>query len=97
MEVVAAPDRRLFEVMTRPADGEAETLVGGPFVYRRTTIGWLQALFRELGRVWLVALGLVAAARLLAIPASVDAAAAARRAEPDGGRADGDAPGAGRR
>lgn len=70
LEVIAAPDRRLFEVATRLAGGSPETLVGGPFVYRRSSVGWLQALARELGRVWLVALGLVAAARLLAIPSA---------------------------
>ena len=66
LDIVAAPDRRLFEVMVRPTEGGAETLVGGPFVYRRTAIGWVQALLRELGRVWLVA-----ASRLLAVPAAV--------------------------
>lgn len=68
VEVVAAADRRHFEVLVRPADGEAETLVGGPFVYRRSIADWSQAILRELGRVWLVALGLVAASRLLAVP-----------------------------
>jgi hypothetical protein len=71
LEVSAAPDRRLFEVIARPVEGAPDTLVGGPFVYRRSAVGWLQALLRELGRVWLVALGLVAAARALAIPSQV--------------------------
>jgi hypothetical protein len=71
LDIVAAPDRRTFAVMVRPPDGPAETLVGGPFVYRGTVLGWLLAIVRELGRVWLVAIGLVAGARLLAIPFAV--------------------------
>ena len=71
IEVVVAPDRRLFEIVARPVDGEPDTLVGGPFVYRRSAVGWTQAILRELGRAWLVALGLVAASRLLAVPSAL--------------------------
>jgi hypothetical protein len=68
LDVVAAPDRRHFEVSVRQQDGTTETLVGGPYVYRRSVAGWVQAIWRELGRAWLVALALVAAARFLSIP-----------------------------
>ncbi|MGE3909793.1 MAG: hypothetical protein AB7K36_10590, partial [Chloroflexota bacterium] len=68
LHVEVAPDRRLFAIVAQPQGGAADTLVGGPFVYRRSVVGWLQSILRELGRVWLVALALVAAARLLAIP-----------------------------
>jgi hypothetical protein len=68
LDVISAPDRRLIEVDVRPNDGRAEPLVGGPFVYRRSAIGWTQAILREGGRVWLVALALVGLARLLALP-----------------------------
>lgn len=68
LDIVAAPDRRTFAVMVRSPGGPTEPLVGGPFVYRGTVLGWLLAIVRELGRVWLVAIGLVAGARLLALP-----------------------------
>lgn len=71
VKVVAAPDRRLFVMQVQPDGGTAETLVGGPFVYRGSVVGWLRAIFRDLGRAWLVALALVGAARLLAIPVSL--------------------------
>ncbi|MCC7370423.1 MAG: hypothetical protein IT306_18510 [Chloroflexi bacterium] len=74
VEVVAAPDRRYFAVQVRPPDRPADILVGGPFVFRRSVVGWTQTLLREIGRVWLVALTLVAASRLLALPTRVTAA-----------------------
>lgn len=67
VEVIASPDRRLLEIAVRAGDGPPETLVGGPFVYRRGEIGWTQALLREVGRAWLVALALLAAARAVAV------------------------------
>ena len=42
-----------------------------------SVLGWLQAILRELGRVWLVALALVAAARLARDPVRAEPAAAA--------------------
>lgn len=68
LDVLVAPDRRHLEVLVRAADGSVETLVGGPFVFRRSVVGWVQAILREVGRSWLVALMLVGAARLLALP-----------------------------
>jgi hypothetical protein len=67
IDIVVAPDRRRFEIISREADGTSETLVGGPFTYRRSVFGWSQALVREVGRSWLVALALVAIARLVAL------------------------------
>jgi len=75
LEILAAPDRRHFEVIVRQPGAPAETLVGGPFVFRRSVIGWAQAILRELGRTWLVALALVAAARFLAVPIALPLAA----------------------
>lgn len=66
LDVLVAPDRRQFEIVAREPDGAAERLVGGPFTYRRTSIGWIQALLREIGRAWLVGLALVASVRLVA-------------------------------
>ena len=62
LDIRLAPDRRLFEIVAREPDGITETLVGGPFTYRRTVVAWLQALLREVGRAWLVGLALVATA-----------------------------------
>ena len=70
--VTVAPDRRVFEIVAKPIEGDPETLVGGPFVYRRTVVGWTQALLREIGRAWLVALGLVALSRVLAVSARLE-------------------------
>jgi hypothetical protein len=73
LDVRVGPDRRLFEIVACQPDGRIEPLVGGPFTYRRTVVGWLQALVREVGRAWLVALALVAASRLIAfrLPATL--------------------------
>ena len=88
LDIRLAPDRRLFEIVAREPDGITETLVGGPFTYRRTVVAWLQALLREVGRAWLVGLALVAAARLVAfrLPSTVVGARARTRRHPGADR-----------
>ncbi|MCC6175471.1 MAG: hypothetical protein IT305_09240 [Chloroflexi bacterium] len=71
--VAIAPDRRSFEIRERADDGAETRLVGGPLAYQGSALGWLQAVLRDLGRCWLVALGLLglASALTVAIPATM--------------------------
>ena len=70
--VRAAPDRRTLELVELIGDEDERVLVGGLFVYRRSTAAWAQTLIRELARPWLFALAFLGAAQLLAVrlPAS---------------------------
>ena len=73
LDIVVAPDRRLFEIVAREPGFDRDAGRRSVHATAAPVIGWIQALLREIGRAWLVGLALVAGARAVAfrLPSTV--------------------------
>ncbi len=64
--VVVAPDLRSMSIDRRLGQGTAETVAGGQFVYKRSSLDWIRAIAREVLRPWLWALLALGTCRAIA-------------------------------